>query len=235
MNTISVVIAVLDSHEILRRQLIHMATLDVEEIIIVDDGSRPPLAQAMAMITVPNLRIIATNNFNPWTQPQARNLGVREAKSEYVLCTDIDHILTRDLVEFVRRTDADVVRFRRCAAVLDAQGQFDDRMDTLKKWGYIRRHKRVGPHGNSYAMKRSVFLELGGSIGNNFYPNRDEVEMKRKLHDRPDLKVIREDPKPTIYVMPNGRFCSETDADFNPFGLFHNLSRGPKPRLDKHA
>jgi len=40
---ISIVIPVLNSHEILRRQLIHMERFvqDDTEIIIVDDGSQP--------------------------------------------------------------------------------------------------------------------------------------------------------------------------------------------------
>ena len=43
---VSIVIAILDSHEIVRRQLLHfdkMRLPDDVEVIFVDDGSRPPL------------------------------------------------------------------------------------------------------------------------------------------------------------------------------------------------
>lgn len=219
----SIVIAVLNSHEVVRRQLLHFAQMplpDDVELILVDDGSDPPIAG-----TLPNLTIHATHDTRPWTQPLARNAGVRMANGEYVICTDIDHILTRPLIDFVLATDADVVRFKREAGVLDEHGRFTQDREVLTAYGY-ETHRGLGmsAHGNSYAIKRDLFLQLGGSQQRTRYPNRDEQKIKRGLHRLGDaVKMVTGDDRPTIYMIPNGRFCGS--RDYNPFGLFHGLTR----------
>jgi hypothetical protein len=35
--------------------------------------------------------------------------------------------------------------------------------------------------------------------------------------------VMTDEDRPTLFMYPNGQFCG--DVDFNPFGLFHKLSR----------
>jgi glycosyltransferase involved in cell wall biosynthesis len=219
----SIVIAVLDSHEVLRRQLLHferMALPDDVEVIIVDDGSDPPLTG-----TLKNLTIHATHDTRPWTQPIARNTGVRMAKGEWVICTDIDHILTRPLIDFVLASSADVVRFKREAGVLDENGVLTQDLDVLHAYGYeAHRGLRMNAHGNSYAIKRDLFLALGGSQQRTRYPNRDEQKIKRGLHKLGDkVTMITGDDRPTIYMIPNGRFCGS--RDYNPFGLFHTWTR----------
>lgn len=219
----SIVIAVLDSHEVLRRQLLHFGKMDLPdtvEIVIVDDGSEPPLTGACK-----NLTFYYTNDKRPWTQPLARNLGARMAKGEYLICTDIDHILDRKLIDFVLATDADVVRFKREAAVLTEDGEMTQDREALTAYGYEpHRGLAMNPHGNSYAIRRDLFLSLGGSQQRTRYPNRDEQKIKRGLHRLGDsVKVIKDETRPTIYMIPNGRFCG--DKNYNPFGLFHKLTR----------
>jgi len=221
---VSIVIAVLNSHEVLRRQLLHfekMALPDDVEIIIIDDGSEPPLTGNLK-----NLTIHATHDTRPWTQPIARNLGAKMAKGEYLICTDIDHILSRKLIDTISSTDYDVIRFKREAGVLDENGDFTQDMAVLHSYGYEhRRGLRMGAHGNSYAIKRQLFFDLGGSQQRTRYPNRDEQKIKRGLHKLGDsVKKLIDDGRPTIYMIPNGRFCGS--KDYNPFGLFHNLPRG---------
>jgi hypothetical protein len=65
------------------------------EIIFMDDGSKPPLS--CNGVDLKNFCIYPTNDFRPWTQPIARNTGAKIAKGEYLLCTDIDFIISRDL------------------------------------------------------------------------------------------------------------------------------------------
>lgn len=220
---ISIVIAVLNSHEILRRQLMwfdKMNLPDDVEVIIIDDGSEPPLEG-----NIKNLTIFATNDKRPWTQPIARNIGAKMAKGEYLICTDIDHILDRKLIDTVLTTDYDVIRFKREAGVLDENGDFTQDRAVLTAYGYeTNRGLRMSAHGNSYAIKRELFLKLGGSQQRTRYPNRDEQKIKRGLHAMGDkVRMLIDDNRPTIYMIPNGRFCG--DKDYNPFGLFHNLSR----------
>lgn len=221
---VSIVIAVLDSHEVLRRQLIHFGKMNLPEdveIIIMDDGSKPPLAGEMN-----GLRIIPTNDFRPWTQPLARNLGAKYARGEWLICTDIDHILSRELIMNVYNSPYDVVRFKREAGVLDESGNFTQDMNVLKQYGLPERELRLPAHGNSYAIKRWVFIAAGGSQQKDTYPNRDEIPIKRaikRMEEKGEITRIPDDDRPTIYMFPNGRFCG--DRDYNPFGLFHNLKR----------
>lgn len=219
----SIVIAVLNSHEVLRRQFLHFEKMNLAddiEIIIIDDGSEPPLQGSLK-----NLTIWPTNDKRPWTQPIARNIGARMARGEYLICTDIDHILSRKLIDTVLSSDYDVIRFKREAGVLDENGEFTQDMAILQAYGYEKnRGLRMSAHGNSYAIRRELFLELGGSQQRTRYPNRDEQKIKRGLHRLGDkVKMLINDDRPTIYMIPNGRFCG--DKDYNPFGLFHNLSR----------
>ena len=78
---LSIVIPVLNSHEIVRRQMehfIHTEVVDLVyeglvEVIIVDDGSDPPLWELE--YRYPWFELLSTNDKTPWTQPKARNIG----------------------------------------------------------------------------------------------------------------------------------------------------------------
>ena len=66
---VSVVISVYQSYEIVRRQLIHFQKMNLPfELIIVDDGSEPPIEGASYQ----------TGNKLAWTQGLGRNLGASE-------------------------------------------------------------------------------------------------------------------------------------------------------------
>jgi len=232
---LSIVIAVLNSHEMVRRQLLYFVKMrmpEYTEIVIVDDGSNPPLIKyyneeiAPKFTSVLPLIFYVTDNFDEWTQPMARNLGVARARGEMVLCTDIDHIIPKETIDFVINNDFDVVRFRRFVGTLDENGEFKDDFKTLREYGFNRNRKRISAHGNSYAIRRGLFLGLGGSRQKDTYPNRDEVPLKskiRKLARKGKIKVCGDERRPKIYMVPNGRFCGE--KNYNPFGLFHNLKR----------
>ncbi len=231
---VSIVHAVLNSPEIVRRQIHHYNSLDLPddvEVIIVDDGSEPPLSEVIEDMKINfDFSIYETHDKRHWTQPAARNFGAKKARGEYCIFTDIDHIISREVVEEARNPKADIIRFRREAGVLDKNGDFTQDMDVLKEWGFIKTGLKIAPHGNSYIFRRELYLELGGVdtrfVGTGKYPNREEVPLKRKikkLWDAGEITVIDTDPKPTIYMFPNGRYCGSKDA--NPFGLFHDLSR----------
>ena len=106
---LSIIISVLNSQEVVRRQLLHwekvgLHKMDDVEIILIDDGSDTPLHQELELeIDIfLNLRIFETNDKRPWTVELARNLGARMAEGEYVLMTDIDYILPKKAIEAVR-------------------------------------------------------------------------------------------------------------------------------------
>ena len=231
---VSIVTAVLNSHEVVRRQILHYNRMNLPgdvEFILVDDGSKPPIHYRG--FEQPNFKFMLyhTQNFKPWTQPAARNFGARRANGETLICTDIDHIVTEELIEIARNPHADVIRFKREAAVLTKEGLFTQDMNVLREYGYNRNGLRIAPHGNSYIINKKLYIALGGVderyVGTGKYPNREEVPLKRKLKElwqSGKITVIDDSTKPTIYMIPNGRYCG--DKDYNPFGLFHNLSRG---------
>ena len=71
---ISIVIPVLDSHEVVRRQLLYMDSFlqDDTEVIIVDDGSDVPLENTS---THKNTKFFYTNDKRPWSWAPAVNRG----------------------------------------------------------------------------------------------------------------------------------------------------------------
>lgn len=233
---VSIVIAVLDSPEVVRRQMLHFAEMplpDDVEIVIVDDGSNPPLCRDD--YAVERLRVFRHEMPAAWTQPAARNYGARQASGEYVLCTDIDHIITRTLLDVVRQGKYDWYKFRREVAVLDKNGQLIQTPEAVLEYGYephrLQKHRfTIPPHTNSFAILRQLYLDVGGvsehRVGSGKHPNREEIPFRRKLHpmvERGDITLIPDEDRPTLLMIPNGRYCGQ--KDFNPFGLFHNLPR----------
>ena len=227
---VSIIQAVLNSPEIVRRQLLHYKEMNLPddvEFIIVDDGSNPPLVDS---IRLKNLLICYTKDKREWTQPAARNFGARNADGEFCIFTDIDHIISREVVEIARSCPADVVRFKREAGVLDEHGNFTQDRDILREWGFREGGLRLAPHSNSFIIRRDLYLSLGGVseryVGSGIHPNREEVPFKKKLkplEKAGEITIWQDQTKPMLYMMPNGRYCGDKDA--NPFGFFHDLKR----------
>jgi len=228
---LSIVHAVLNSPEIVRRQLLHYEKLDLPfevEVIIVDDGSEPELFYDKS--TSFNYRVLRTNDFRPWTQPAARNFGVKKAKGDYSLCLDIDHIVPRKTIDFLLSDHGyDIVRFRRECGILDENGDFTQDIEVMREWG-LEPHRglKLPPHGNSYAMRTGLYIGLGGVseqyVGTGKYPNREEIPLKRNIKNLGDrVKILQDQTKPKVYMFPNGQYCGS--KDYNPFGLFHDTTR----------
>lgn len=146
----SIIIAVLDSHEIVRRQLLYFNTLIPRgvEVILVDDGSDPPLVCEHEVYY--SLKILYTNDRRPWTQDNARNIGASVATGKYLLMNDIDHILTVDVLASVLSFKGDMLIFHRRAAELDESG------------GIVNVGKQLSPSPNNYSMRSDLYRFMGG-------------------------------------------------------------------------
>jgi len=235
---LSIVIPVLNSHEVVRRQLLHferigLNDLDDVEIIFVDDGSDPPIV--VTGCPLKRFTLLATHDTRPWTWAVARNVGARAAVGEYLVMLDLDHILTRQAIDRCRALTEDRVGFLREYGVLDDQGVFTQDPVTLVRYGMPASCAQsgdlhLGYHRNMFCLRRSLYWEIGG-YNENFvynlpYPQPVEKLFHKAFDDRVDQGGITQSMRrPTLYMFPNGQHCEGGDVDTNPFGLFHTLSR----------
>lgn len=228
---LSIVIPCLNSHEVLRRQLLHFSRMgplhpDVE-IIIVDDGSDPPLENTSDI----RVTIHRTNDKRPWTWALARNAGARIARGEYLLMFDVDHIVPAFAIRFLRGFTGKKVQFIREFGVLDENGVLTQDRDVLADYGLPReKGLALGPLPNNFAMRRDIFWELGGyreDLCEKPYPQGEDREFRsawrtyEKVHGGEGSCVCTQ--RPRIYMFPNGKFLGDVDAD--PKRLFHTLTR----------
>ncbi len=146
----SIIIAVLDSHEIFRRQMRRLKRIVPPdfEVIILDDGSEIPL-RIDGPVGFP-FRLLHTGDKRPWTNNLARNRGAELASGEYLLMTDIDHVLTPEIFGRVRRFRGDMLKFHRQVADLDEQGEVRNPRES------------VVTHQNTFVIRKSLFLRMGG-------------------------------------------------------------------------
>jgi hypothetical protein len=207
---------------------------DDTEWIVSDDKSDPPIEQ----YDFPRMTVVQHKLKGIWTQPAARNYGAKHATGDMLLCTDIDHIVTKELIDFARSTEYDFVKLQREVAILDENGKFVQTPEAVFEYGFEKRRYRKGgfhiaPHTNSFIVKRKLYLELGGvserrvKLGR--HPNREEIPLRRRifaLKNEGKIRILDEtsdEPRPMIYMIPNGQYCGH--KDYNPFGLFHSLPR----------
>lgn len=226
---LSIIIPVLNSHEVLRRQLLHFEKMNLQdgiEIIIVDDGSDPALTNTSSLPII----LLQTNDKRPWTWALARNAGARIAQGEYLLMTDIDHILCKPLIDDAFAGGYDKISFSRELGILDENGNFTQDLSVLKTYGMTTNSLRIGPLPNNFAMRKSVFWDMGGydeTLVDRPYPQGEDRNFKKKWYRYMEAgKGKWGDKHPMIYMFPNGKYCG--DVDYNPFGLFHNLTRKTK-------
>jgi len=228
---LSIITPILNSHEIVRRQTLHYQRMhlpDDIEIIYIDDGSEPPIPK----YDFKNFYQYTTHDMRPWTEHKARNMGARIAKGDYLIIIDIDYILPYDTIMQVYQFAGDRMSFKRYFGILNADGVIDTDLEILKAWRlkekWIQRGW-VSGHRSQFAIRKDLFWEiggyredlegkahpLGGGAGQRFFRQWQALEREGKVKLHPE--------KAQVYMFPTGKFCE--DIDYNPFGLFHNLSR----------
>ncbi len=224
----SLIIPVLDSHEIVRRQLMYFNQIIPTdwEVILLDDGSEPSL-QAPSGVRYA-LQIVPTHNQTRWTQGLARNLGARLARGRYLLMTDIDHVISAAAVRAVAAFRSDRMVFPRQYGVLDERGQLRTDDTTLVQYGLdlalrASRVPAVAVHQNTFAIDKQVFLvALDGGYdaqlcGRGHYGG-DDIELNERYGRLVEAGHVSPDCLgPSVYVFP--------DPTGDRLELFHSLSR----------
>jgi len=234
MIKLSLIISILNSQEIVRRQLLHFEKMNLPddiEIILIDDGSDPPLDFTS---NLKNLVTHVTNDKRSWTVELARNQGARMARGEYLLMTDIDYIIPLDAIMTGYTLKEDKAGFKREFGVIDEFGNFTQDFDVLRQYGLLEsrikeRGTLLAPHPNNFIMSKETFWKLGGyreDLVDRPYPNKGDTYFKRswaKALEKKEVMIQDANLRKTLYMFPNGKYCG--DVDYNPFGLFHNLTR----------
>jgi len=240
MISVSIVMPVLNSPEIVRRHILHWGRMNLPddvEIIIMDDGSDPPLEFDTDVVTIHK-----TNETRPWTSSIARNRGAKIAKGRNLIMADVGYIIPEKMIMEVREFTGQKMQCIRRFGVLDENGHFTQDRDTLLDYGLLpSRYKRQGvvipPHPNVYAMNRDIFFKLGGYneglVLRREYPQGEDnlwkhVWAKWQRGGNGQVDAYR----PTVYMFPRGQFCG--DVDYNPHNLFHDLTRKTKTNVFWH-
>jgi len=240
---LSIIINIYNSHEAVRRQALYFGLMNLPddiEFIFVDDGSNPPLGG----YNLKNLRIHCTNEKRPWTQGLARNAGVKIAEGEYILMTDVDHILSKEAIMDSYNFTGDKMIFPRFLAILDENGKLTQDSKILEEYGMdiervgSKRGLYASYHGNTFTIKKSTFEFLGGypekacTYGYHAVSRQGEDSYFNKTWNH---WAVKQDIKPVvgskIYMFPTGRFNKYNDL--NPKGLFHTLSYEPVKQPNK--
>jgi len=214
----------LDSHEIVRRQLLHYNRMDLPdsvEILFVDDGSDPPL-DGDRRVTVHR-----TNDTRKWTEHIARNKGAQLACGEYLLMIDIDYIVPRETILRAIEFNGERMEFDRRFGGLDEEGKLDTSIQTLAAWGLLPKwqRRRTPNHRSQYLMHKSLFDKIGGYREDRWgkaHP-RGGGAGQEFFHKWLRLNIPLPEERPVVYMFPNGKYCGNVDS--NPFGLFHSLMR----------
>lgn len=127
-------------------------------VILVDDGSPKALRIPRKAVTITGLasfrryRILKDVRWN-WLA--CRNLGMHEATTEWVLLTDIDHVLPVETLEHLTTRNLDPAYVYRLG-----------RVDAPHPWPYtladcaVREAKRF--HPNTWLLTRAMFDRIGG-------------------------------------------------------------------------
>lgn len=217
MNRLSLITTVLNSHEIVRRQLMHLASFVAPniELILIDDGSIPPLEPIIRCASIPfSLILYSTNDQTPWTQPRARNIGGRISSGDYLVFFDIDHIITPEIISLAASFEGDKFHWRRKPGNIDGTGKLDA----------IELPASPGEsfneiHPNSFVIKKTIWEKMRG-YDEGFCGNYggDDVDFLQRFQH-----LVRIGEAKSSDVMGTGYVFS--DPAQNAF--FHGLSRTP--------
>jgi GT2 family glycosyltransferase len=166
---LSVVLATFNRHQTLRRLVEQLAHQDLPperfEVIVVDDGSEPPAAQALSGLDVPG-RLVLLRQPNRGAAA-ARHRGALEARGEVLVMTDDDMQVSR---AFLSAHDAAhgpgtrrvVVGRIRPSSRLEGRPLFERfHAGRLEARADHRLHGDAVCTGNT-SLRRTDYLEVGG-------------------------------------------------------------------------
>lgn len=135
---ISVVIPLFNKEEIVRQSLESVLTQDFQdfEVVVVDDGSTDQSATIVGQLADPRLRLISQPNGGP---SKARNMGVQQARGEWILFLDADdELLPGAIAHFHRLTEEHPYYEMFCCSSYSVGEQGERREPFAFKEGWLK-------------------------------------------------------------------------------------------------
>jgi hypothetical protein len=127
---------------------------EVLHVIVVDDGSPvAPAVQAIDAATAPALasfRLFRTKVDVRWNWIFCRNLGAEKTTTEWLLMTDMDHVIPAETWRFLMREKLDPIRAYRLSRVVAPDLTPRD------------------PHPNTWVITRHMFINRIGGYDERF-------------------------------------------------------------------
>lgn len=160
---------------------------EVLHVIVVDDGSpASPAAKAVDSETAPALasfRLFRTKVDVRWNWIFCRNLGAEQSTTEWLLMTDMDHVIPLETWRRLMRGKLDTLRAYRLSRVVAP-----DLVDT-------------NPHPNTWLMTRHMFREriggyderFSGVYGSDGHFHSRVEEWAKAVHLLPEVAIVYPD------------------------------------------
>ena len=214
----TIIIPCLDSHEVVRRQLLWldswMKPFSKEwNLIIVDDGSSPKIS-----IASPTNFTVSVIHIPPhpekWTQPRARNVGTKHTNTEFLLFTDIDHILTPEVLASANTFGGDKLRFFRKTGALDVNGKLLTTKEDLIQFGATELTPRHREHLATCVIRKTVQDMIGGfneSFCGRYGPEDIDYKNRYEKYALNNKCKPSEISSSVVYVFPNPK------ENYHPF------------------
>jgi hypothetical protein len=151
MRDLTVILAYYENPTMLEHQLGNLLAMapDIHEhltLIVVDDGSpTAPALPVMEMQQMPfKTKLFRMDVDIPWNQDACRNLGVKHAKTDWLLLTDMDHVPPEKTLRTIMTAKLKPDTFYSL-----------ERVSAPDLTSYK-------PHPNSYIINRTIYRLAGG-------------------------------------------------------------------------
>ena len=160
-------------------------------IVVVDDGSMEyPAVDVIERMNLESkllLRLIRIDIDIPWNQPEANNIGIQSAVTEYIFRTDIDHSFDKENI---------IKTFNFIEAGLEPSTVYFFERKALIN-GTLH---ELSPHVNSYIIRKTDYEKINGY--NEYFSGNygDDIEFRPRLSEAFDLVQI-----PDIFLIADAR------------------------------
>ena len=157
------------------------------KVICVDDGSPEPALPIIIenCLASPWVELYRITTDIKWNRGGARNLGADRATTDWILQADIDHILPADAAVELLNFNVDPKRWYRFPRWRMGRADETRKKDKIGEDQEYHRH----PHVDSYLVRRSAYLKVGG-YNEDFSGAIRRNEFLRRLEDHQPVELL---------------------------------------------